>query len=105
MADVFTTPTLTPAQKAAAQIESQINAMLGNLTGSFESIFEMVWSNSNASASDIFVALGPNGAQLFNVANIIQTAVNQIAPNTLQQAAPLPYTINQDGSVTINSGS
>jgi len=64
--------------------------------------FDMVWNNPNFTAQEVLNSFGNEAAALFIFSGQIQTMLKQAKPEYEILMPPLPYTINEDGTVTIN---
>lgn len=65
--------------------------------------FSMVWNNPDGlSQADALAALGTDAAEVFALATILKTAVNQAKPDAITTAAP-DVTVNADGTVTLET--
>lgn len=66
-------------------------------------IFQMIWGNQNdLTAQEIFDEYGTDAAQLFLFSQNIQNMLAQADPSYIPLVPPYPYTINGDGTVTVD---
>jgi hypothetical protein len=101
---MFTEPELTEEQKAVNEVKRFIyesNVAVKMLEGSLRFCFDMVWSNPNATPAKIFEVLGTQGAKTFSDSWEVQQLVKKLNPSFEYLVPPIPYTINEDGTVTI----
>ncbi|HVS73089.1 MAG TPA: hypothetical protein VHQ47_17675 [Phycisphaerae bacterium] len=100
-------PPSTPeqiAQNVQQRVTARINSLFQQMGATFAFCMSQVWQNQNVTPQQVFDAFGANGAELFRLANLLATTVNSAVPGTIADASltpPLPYTINADGSVTV----
>lgn len=100
----------TPAQIAADEIRAAIGELAEKMVSSQKTIFHKLWRpESPLITQDILDALGTDAAQLFelggvNVQTILQLYANAEKPVlSPDEYVPLkPYTIHEDGTVTLD---
>jgi hypothetical protein len=116
------TPTpLTPEQiKAGAlrtacmQIEADGRRLLQQAVESITKGWSGVWESTQYAPAEILAALGPKAVEVFRCTMIFTAAIDAIQkglPGTPQPvlldakylSAPVAYTVNDDGTVTLNS--
>ena len=64
--------------------------------------FSIIWGNKNFTAQEIFDAFGTEAKDLFILSSDLQTLLAKANPSFEPMIPPHPYTINQDGTVTVN---
>ena len=82
-----------------------------NLVGVYNNVFKMVWQNPKGlTPQQVFDSFGTSAVQLFQAASLMGQLIG-VADPTSAAALPTPaginqtYTINQDGTVTVTTGS
>ena len=65
----------------------------------------MIWNNARGlTAQQLFDDYGTAAADLFTFSSSIQAMLAQADPNYTPLVPPYPYTINPDGTVTVDYG-
>lgn len=89
-----------------AQLKSQLLVQMQmsfrRLSLDFEDLFTKVWENQDLTPQEVMDAFGTDAVQLFILAQATETYLNTILPGTISATPPLPYAINENGTVTIN---
>ena len=117
------TPTKSDwTSRSVEEIQARIQQSLEDNISTMNFCFERVWANPYGGATpatadkpyaagvdtpspqDIFSEFGANAAQLFQFAGLMQNLLNTVKAGSWTQAPPLPFTINADGTVTVNTG-
>lgn len=78
------------------------------LVNVIKSNWNMVWESQEFTPQQVFNEFGTDAVNLFIFGSAACTLVETVQPGTLDPkylSAALPYTINPDGTVTVNSGS
>lgn len=66
-------------------------------------IFNYIWNNSDGlTAQEIFDEYGTNAVDLFTFSSNIQQMLSDANENYIALETPYTYTINPDGTVTVN---
>ena len=90
------------------ELRNQIVAISSKLYRRMEAqhtaIFNMIWHDDEITAQEVFDDYGSDSASLFLFSQNIQTMLYQADPNYVPLAPPYPYTINPDGTVTVDYG-
>jgi hypothetical protein len=84
------------------KIVNSLNSEFKSLKRASEQLFAAVWHNPKATPAEILESFGTDAHQLFVIASTIKEALNAIQPGTLSLTPPVPYTINLDGSVSVD---
>ncbi len=84
-------------------ITSKIQSSFNQVIKDYKEMFDLVWKSSDLTPQEIFDGFGTDAAQLFLIAGAFKDAVNTVAPDTLTEIPAPSYTINEDGSVSINN--
>ena len=84
------------------QIEKDAYDAFKTLTETYNKIYNRVWENHlGLTPQEVFDALGPQGAELFQLSALLVQTVNTAQPGTIKPAQPYEFTINGDGTVTV----
>jgi hypothetical protein len=96
--------TITP-EMVSKNLISQAKRTFDGMKREYEEGLRRFWKNPNATPQQIATALGADAAELFMAHWVLATAITQAdATATLTDVATLgTFTINQDGTVTIDS--
>ena len=101
------TPAVENKAKAiATQVDQSRSFVLNQLIRTTKETFKRVWKNSEATPQEILNEFGTNAAIIFHDHAAAVQFVLTVDPTALSPedyTPPLKYTINTDGSVTINS--
>lgn len=100
----------TPAQIAADEIRTAIGSLVAKMVSTQKTIFHKLWKpEAPLITQDILDALGPDAAQLFelgsvNVEMILRLYAGAEPPVITpdEYVPPKPYTIHEDGTVTLD---
>ena len=79
------------------------NASLANLIINAEYSFNLFWNNPSATPQQICDKLGTSAASAFDTSNKVFTLIISLQPSYTPPTAPLAFTINDDGTVTIGT--
>lgn len=93
----------SPGLLEKGKIVASLNSEFRQLTVAYNKLFKSVWENPLVTPQEVFNAFGPDAKQLFTIASAIQSALNTIQPGTITAQPPLPYTIHEDGTVTVGT--
>ncbi len=91
-----------------AEIVKTVDSIENFLISRYRKMFEEIWRNGTADPSeiqDLMDQFGPHAAKLFALSNALRQLIATHVPDRADQvnmAVPYDYTINGDGSVTIN---
>lgn len=100
------TPTVENKVKTiAAQVDQSRSFILKQLIRTTKETFKKVWKNSEATPQEILNEFGTNAAIIFNNYGAAVQFILTVDPTALKPedyTPPLKYTINTDGSVTID---
>lgn len=97
------TDTELKQREAAYQIELKMRALYDNMLATFTEIFTTVWANPNLTPQQVMDAMGDRAAQMFAMAQLCVATLNGAVPNSVDGTPPLPFTVNNDGTVTVGS--
>lgn len=103
---LFTAPELTPAQYALQTMQAIHNDVLVARANGFQKSFDLFWNNDRATPAQMAAALGTNAAAAFALHAATAQDIATQAPElfaTLNVTPPLPYSFNNDGSMTVGS--
>ena len=64
--------------------------------------FNRIWNNREFTAQEIFDKFGNEAVSLFIYSSQIQNLLRAIDPSYIPLPPPYPYTINEDGTVTVD---
>jgi hypothetical protein len=95
----------TIEEKKAIQkvvIKAGIQRSFDSILKNFDENFKLVWQNRQLTPQQVFDAFGVEAVQLFQLAGAIQQMMNTLKPGCLPQTPPKPFTINEDGTVTVS---
>ena len=104
MNDILTPQPIDSATKAkleAINLGNYNKWALQNMIDNYEHAFKLVWNNPSAPTQDILNQFGTSAVQLFAASAKIAALIKELKPDYV---SPIPggFTINQDGTVTIN---
>lgn len=105
-------PEKTAAEKIADSLIETMNAEVKHRVEIHKQIFDVVWHDERATPQQILAALGTKAKLLFQVsaankahlqtlATTVGKTLNDFLPAEYQ-TPPLPFTIHNDGTVTID---
>jgi hypothetical protein len=94
----------TTAERILKVQETLINRALGALSQAMQSSFDAVWNNPHQTPAQMLAAQGNKAVSNFEdhartVVYLLQSGEEVPAK---YQAAPLPYTAHQDGTITLD---
>lgn len=92
-------------EEIAQQLKRQAVMQFNQLVGAYESGLRQFWKHPFATPYELAVALGPEGAELFQLHGIIRYIVLSVKPDQIL-TSPDDYgtfTFNPDGSIKILS--
>lgn len=98
-----------PAERAARQILQRMTAAAADLLASHQEMYRRLWHSEDATPEEILQHIGTRGGELFirggdTVEFLLGVntgrPIASMAPS--EYAPPVPYTINSDGTVTLN---
>jgi len=100
-------PTLEQKKELIAKrLVKQVQDVYNNLRQSYQDIYRMVWENPRElTPQQVLDGLGSEAAELFQLAGILLQTLETANPGStddLPKSDPSRYTINDDGTVTIN---
>lgn len=102
-------PTEAPDDRAAREILQRMTTTAEMILQSHQWIFQRLWDSSDATPDEILLKIGTRGQELFerggDIVRFLLGAdtgrpVASMQPD--EYVPPLPYTVNQDGSITLN---
>jgi len=96
---------LTQAEKVTAVREQLVDVstkLYQRMEKQHTYIFNQIWHNDEVSAQEVFDEYGNDAYQLFAFSQNIQTMLAQANPSYVPLVPPYDYTINPDGTVTVN---
>lgn len=100
-------PTLEQKQKAVEiRIKKQSVDMLQNIKQIHQQMMQIVWQNKQGlTPQQVMDAFGSDAAELFQLSNALLTMLKTVKPDDEygNTKAPYDYTINEDGTVTIET--
>jgi len=102
---LFDEPSLSEDQIAINEVKSfvyETNNDIENVARNIEARFNQVWYNPKISAKKFFEILGTQGGKVFRDSWEWQLIAKKHNPNFQFLVPPLPYTINEDDSVTVH---
>lgn len=96
---------LDPAQRIANQLKQNARNTFRNLVTTFTQNSKLFWQNSAATPTEIAAALGPQGAELFQLHGKIGQLLADVKPDSVQAGLSFvgQYTIGEDGVITISN--
>lgn len=101
---IFVPPTQINLPLQEAQNLSTKNMIaLDMLKRNYEDAFNCLWHNPNATPQEILDVYGSNAAQLFLVSRDTALFIKSVDPTYEPPVLPKEFTINPDGTVTINN--
>lgn len=68
-------------------------------------LFNMIWSSVDFTPKEVIEAFGTDAATLFQLSGNIQSMLVSVDPNYVPLSPKFAYTINQDGTVTVDMNS
>ena len=89
-------------KEAVKGFVSHSNASVENLIINHTTGFSLVWDNPKATPAEVFGVLGSQGAKAFANSYATQLLIKQLKPDYELLVPPAPYTINEDGTVTVH---
>jgi hypothetical protein len=92
-------------QKTALDMKNKTNLLYISLRQSYVQIFNNFWNHPDLTPQQVSDALGTDAVYLFQLGGQLVDLLNTVKADTITQGPPLPYTINQDGTVTISESS
>lgn len=92
------------AQEVANQLKQNAKNTFRNLVGSYNANARLFWSNPAFTPNQIAAALGTDAAELFQLHAKIGELLASVKPDSVTQVLALvqPFTVNEDGTVTIS---
>ncbi|NDF13422.1 MAG: hypothetical protein EB060_11500 [Proteobacteria bacterium] len=98
-------PEITPAIRTAAQIKQNARATYQAMMNAFEQNARLFWKNPQSRPSDLSAALGTDAAEVFALHAKLGSILEEVKPGCTADALKLVgnFTVNSDGTVTINS--
>jgi hypothetical protein len=99
-------PSLPPVEELAkavrAEVSNSINGLFGDMLKVYNSCMSLVWQHPTLSPQQVLDAYGSDAAELFRLAATLKGAVNAAVAGTIpDNDTPKPFTINEDGTVTV----
>ena len=101
---MFQEPALTQDDIVKLEVKAFVahsNASLENIIINLTIAFNMVWNNPKATPQEMFAVLGTQGGKTFADSYKLQLLIKELKPDFEMLVPPLPYTIAEDGTVTI----
>lgn len=102
--NLFTAPTLSPAQHALATMQALHEDALKARARALQEAFNLFWHNDRATPADMAAALGTNAQTAFDLHASEGAALYALAPElfaSLNLTPPKAYTFNTDGSLNL----
>ena len=98
--------TIPPAHLALKQAESQAAHALNLLTIACVESFRRLWHNPNVTPAEMLAAMGTNAAAAFeqHARTVQYLLASGVTLDAADYTPPLAYTINDDGSITLQGG-
>lgn len=93
---------LTPVEKKKQFIVQNSDSAMQMLKNSVISSFNLVWFSEDATPQEMFDAFGTKARDLFNISYQAQLFLKAVDDSWEMLVPPKPYTINDNGSVTVN---
>ena len=84
-------------------LKRQSGASYNMLKMQHTTLFNNIWNNNTFTPAEIVAQYGTDAAALFEVSYSMQQLLKQIDPTYVILEAPLPVTINADGTVTLGT--
>lgn len=100
--------TISQVPNQLTSIQKEANEVFDKLVQYVQRSYDAIWNNPDptCTAEEMWKAIGTAGISALQSHAAAVTFIETIRPGTLNQrfmSAPKPYTINQDGSITINT--
>jgi hypothetical protein len=100
----------TPATPTLAELQARfrtgavemINGLYHNMTSVYMDLYNAIWFNTTGWTPQVVIdSFGHDAVELFTLAGTLKAVVNGVTPDALPDA-PLPFTMNADGTVTVD---
>ena len=104
MTNIFTPPEITHEDKLKdfiAGTSTHSNASLQNTKANFEETLRRFWENAEFTPQEQFNYYGNQAYKLFEESNKVIAFIRTYEPEYFPAVNIKPYTINEDGTVTI----
>lgn len=88
--------------KAALQVLNNVEMANSIMREAHFSAMAALWNNPDATPQEILAELGPKAAEVFQLSAALVQFLMTIDPTFVPQVPPLPFTIHEDGTVTID---
>lgn len=95
-------PTIAERQLQAKNVIIQsIQQLFLQMKNVYNLNFDLVWKHAHLTPQQVVSGLGTSAADVFTYAYMLQNLLNTVVPNTITSTAPMNFTLNQDGTVTL----
>ena len=88
-------------EKHKADIIKKNNKLYNRMKREHQTLFNMIWSDELLSPQEVLDSFGTDAVDLFTFSSKIQELLEQVDSSYVALVPPMPYVINEDGSVSV----
>lgn len=98
-------PSIPASDVVANKIKNQTRMTFNSMVKAFNDGAKLFWNNPKASSSEIAASLGSDAKEVFELHAKLGELIASVKPSTIQDGLSVvgEFTMNEDGTVTINS--